>query len=125
MGINAVRDEAADRSLSYGQGLGAGVLISLYRCLMSGAYNYIHFKFINSEFFAYQMEMIRGKWAAAGMSSTQMERAETVTHDFLGPVSTTIMTPLMAVFFGLLFSLIIAAFLKRSAAVAVPPPIPS
>ncbi len=122
MGIKAVREESADKSLSYGQGVGAGVLISLYSGLMSGLYNFIHFKYVAPEFFDYQMEMIRTKWAAAGMSSTQMEQAETITSKFMGPVATAIMTPVMAVFFGLILTLIISAILKRPApAIAVPP----
>ena len=125
MGIRAVREESADKSFSYGQGVGAGVLISLYSGLMGGVYNYIHFKFVNPEFFAYQLEMIRSKWAASGMSSTQIEQAEAVAGKFMGPVISAIATPFMAVFFGLILSLIIAAILKRSAPSAVPPPVPS
>jgi len=123
MGIAAVREESADRSLSYGQGVGAGVLISLYSGLMSGVYNYIHFKFVNPEFFSYQMEMIRAKWAAAGMNSSQMEQAEAMAGKFMGPTISAIATPFMAVLFGLILSLIIAAILKRPASAAVPPPI--
>ena len=123
MGIRAVREESADKSLSYGQGVGAGVLISLYSGLMSGVYSYIHFKFVNPDFFSYQMEMIRAKWTAAGMNSTQIEQAEAMTGKFMGPVITAIATPFMAVFFGLILSLIIAAFLKRPAPAAVPPPV--
>jgi hypothetical protein len=89
---------------------------------MSGLYNFIHFKYVAPEFFDYQMEMIRTKWATAGMSSTQMEQAETITSKFMGPVATAIMTPVMAVFFGLILTLIISAILKRPApAIAVPP----
>lgn len=126
MGIKAVREESADKSLSYGQGVGAGVLISLYSGLLSGVYNFIHFKYVAPEFFDYQMEMIRTKWAAAGMNSTQMEQAEAITSKFMGPVATAIMTPIMAVFFGLLLTLVISAILKRPAAPgAVPPPVAS
>ena len=119
LGIKAVREESADKSLSYGQGVGAGVLISLYSGLMSGAYNFIHFKYVAPEFFDFQMEMIRTKWAAAGMSSTQIEQAEAISSKFMGPVSTAIMTPLMTVFFGLILALIISAFLKRPAPAVV------
>ena len=121
LGIKAGREEAADKSLRYGQGVGAGVLISLYSGLMSGLYNFIHFKFINPQFFDYQMELIRSKWTQAGMSSTQMEQAERFTRMMMGPVVQAISTPIMAVIFGLILSLIIAAFLKRPAPAAVPP----
>jgi len=121
LGIKAVREESADKSLSYGQGVGAGTLISLYSGLMSGVYTYIHFKFVAPDFFDFQLEMIRTKWIAAGMNSTQIEQAEGFTRKFMNAGISAIMTPIMAVIFGLVLSLIIAAFLKRPAPSAVPP----
>jgi hypothetical protein len=82
---------------------------------MSAVYNYIHFKFVNTEFADYQMELIRARWEQAGMSATQMEQAEHMTRAMIGPVSTAIMTPIMAVLFGLVISLIVSIFLKRPA----------
>ena len=87
LGIRAVRDEAPDRALSYGKGVGSGVLISLLSGLMSAVYNFVHFKFINTEFADYQMELIRAKWEQAGMGSAQMEQAEGFTRAMLGPVA--------------------------------------
>jgi hypothetical protein len=117
LGIKAVREESPHQARTYGQCLGAGVLISLYSGLMSAVYSYIHFKFVNPNFADYQIELIRAKWAAAGMSDAQMEKAEGFTRMMMGPVTQAIMTPIMVVFIGLILSLIIAAFLKRN-----PPP---
>lgn len=115
MGIKAVREEAADKSLSYGQGVGAGTLISLYSGLLGGAYNYVHFKFINPEFFDYQVELLRAQWAQAGMGAAQIDQAAAMTQKFMGPVSTAIITVIMSIIMGVILSLILAAFLKRPA----------
>lgn len=120
LGIKAVREESPDKGLSYGKGVGTGVLISLYAGLMSGVYNFIHFKFINTEFVDYQMEIVRAKWEQAGMSAAQMEQAEGITRAMMGPVATSIMAPIMTVIAGLIVSLIASAFLKRA---ATPPPV--
>jgi hypothetical protein len=56
------------------------------------------------------------------MGSAQMEQAEGFTRAMLGPVAQAIMTPIMAVIFGTIISLVAAAFLKRA---AQPPPTPS
>ncbi len=117
LGIKAVREESPHQALSYGQCLGTGVLISLYSGLMSSVYSYIHFKFVNPNFVDYQLELVRAKWAAAGMGDAQMEKAEGFMRMMMGPIVQAIMTPIFVVFFGLLLSLIIAAFLKRN-----PPP---
>lgn len=120
LGIKAVREEAPDKALSFGQGVGTGVQISLMSGLMSAVYNFIHFKFINTEFVDYQMELVRGKWEQAGMSAAQMEKAEGIARAMMGPVSQAIWTPLMALIIGTIVSLVAAAFLKRQP--AVPPP---
>jgi hypothetical protein len=121
MGIKAVREESADKSLSYGQGVGAGTLISLFSGLMSGAYNFIHFKFINTSFFEYQLDFMRNKWAEKGIPDAQIERMAEGMQKFSGPVMTAIFTPIMTVILGLVLALIISAFLKRQAAISAPP----
>ncbi len=115
LGIKAVRDEAPEKGMSYGRGVGTGTLISLYSGLMSSVYSFIHFKFVNPEFADYQLALIRPKWEAAGMPEAQMEQAEKMTRAMMGPVAQAIMTPIMVVLFGLILSLIIAAILKRPA----------
>ena len=115
LGIKAVRDEAPEKGMSYGRGVGTGTLISLYSGLMSSVYSFIHFKFVNPEFADYQLALIRPKWEAAGMGEAQMEQAEKMTRAMMGPVAQAILTPIMVVLFGLVLSLIIAAILKRPA----------
>jgi hypothetical protein len=116
LGIKAVREESEGKYLSYGKGLGSGVLISLYSGLMSSVYTFIHFKFVNPNFADYQMELIRAKWVAAGISDAQMEKMEGFTRMMMGPGVQACLTPIFVVFFGLILSLIISAILKR------PPP---
>ncbi len=115
LGIKAVREESPGKYMGYGKGVGAGVLISLYSGLMSAGYTFIHFKFVNTEFVDYNMELVRAKWEQAGMGADQMEKADGFARMFMGPVAMAIMTPIMAVIFGLILSLIIAAILKRPA----------
>lgn len=115
LGIKAVREETPEKGLSYRRGVGTGVLISLYSGLMSSVYSFIHFKFVNTEFADYQLALIRTKWEAAGMGEAQMDQAEKMTRAMMGPVTQAIMTPVVVVVFGLICSLITAAFLKRPA----------
>jgi ABC-type sugar transport system permease subunit len=115
LGIKAVRDEAPEKGLSYGRGVGTGTLISLYSGLMSSVYSFIHFKFVNTEFADYQLALIRQKWEAAGMAEAQMDQAEKFTRAMMSPVVQAILTPIFAVIIGLICSLIISAILKRPA----------
>ncbi|MES1168156.1 MAG: DUF4199 domain-containing protein, partial [Oleiharenicola lentus] len=82
LGIKAVREETPDKSLSYGQGFGAGFIISLLSGLMGSVYTFIHFKWVNPSFYDYQMELARAQWVKAGMADAQMEQAEAFTRKF-------------------------------------------
>ncbi len=115
LGIKAVREESPHKAMSYGKGVGTGVLISLYSGLMSSVYSFIHFKFVNTEFADYQLALIRPKWEAAGMAEAQMDQAEKFTRAMMGPIAQAVLTPVFVVIFGLICSLIVAAFLKRAA----------
>ena len=114
LGIKAVRDEAPGQALGYGGCVGAGVLISLYAGLMSGVYRFIHLRFINTSFADYAIDFQKVKMAAKGISDAQIERAEGIMRATMGPAVQAIFTPILGVIFGLVFSLIIAAFLKRN-----------
>lgn len=125
LGIRAVRESTPDKSMSYGQGLGAGTMISLYSCLMSAVYTYIHFKFINPAFFDYQAQFMKEQWAAKGMSDTQIEQAASMMQKFSGPGISAVFVVILGFLVGFVISLIAAAVLKRDAPVGAPPPVPA
>ena len=112
LGIKAVRDEHPGRTLTYGQRLGAGVMISLYSGLMSAVYTYLHFRFINVNFAEYTIDMVRAKWAAAGLAESQMAQAERMTRMMLAPGVQALLVPVFTVLIGTVLSLIIAALLE-------------
>ena len=115
LGIRAVREESEPAVMSYGKGVGTGVLISLYSGLMSAVYSFIHLKFVNPNFADYKIELLRSQWAQKGMNDAQLEQAEHVARMMMGPVFSALITPIIVVLFGVLMSLIISAFLKRKA----------
>jgi uncharacterized protein YacL len=125
LGIKATREEAKDRSLSYGKGVGTGVLIALYAGLIGAIYTYIHFTFINPNFADYAIDMARQQWIARGMSDSQMEAAEKFTHLLYKPAVLAVVGAIFSPLFGLVVSLILSAFLKRQpeAIAEVTPPV--
>ena len=121
-GIKARREKSPTHAMSFAQGVGNGMLISLYAGLMCGVYAFIHFKYINPHFADYQLACLRPEWGAAGMTTTQMAEAEKMTRLMVSPLAQAVMTPVIMVCFGLIFSLIIAAFLKRNVGPMTSPP---
>lgn len=113
-GIKAVREEQEGKYLSYGKGVGTGVLISLYSSLILAVYTFIHFSYVNPDFADHLVEASRVKWAAAGLSSSNMEGAEKGVRMFTKPVIQAAFSLVGGVVFGLILSLVISAFLKRN-----------
>lgn len=122
-GIKAVREERPHGAISYGQAVGAGTLISLISSVVSAIYTFIHLKFINPSFVDYQMEVIRGKWAEAGMPDAQMEQMEAMTRSMMSPGISSFMAVIFGVIFGVIISLVVAAFLKKPLPAGAEPPL--
>ncbi len=115
LGIRAVREDSDNKSLSYGRGVGSGVLISLYAGIIGAVYALIHFKFVNPNFTDYLIEYVRSVQSAKGASDTQLDQMEKGMRFMYGPVMLTIITPFFYTFIGLIVSLIASAVLKRAA----------
>ena len=121
LGIKAVREEAPGKGLTYGQALGAGTLISLYAALMGAVYNYIHLKFINPNFFTYNLNLVREQMAAKGVPDAQIDRTADMMEKWSGPGIYACVGILIGFFFCFIVSLIVAAILKREPQEATPP----
>ena len=114
LGIKAVREEAKDKSLSYGKGVGSGVLIALYGQGLGAIYGFIHLTFINPNFGEYMMNAMRQKWAEAHMSDAQIEQASNFMRFTLSPLWLSIIGLITMVLFCAVVALIASAFLKRA-----------
>jgi hypothetical protein len=119
LGIKAVREEAKDKSLSYGKGVGTGTLIALYAGLIGGVYAFIHFTYINPNFTDYLIDASRSQWAANGMGDSQMEMAEKGTRFMTKPIFQSVIGIFMSPLVGVVISLILSIFLKRKPAATV------
>lgn len=99
--------------MSYGQGLGIGVILSAMSGLLTGAFNYAYRTFIDPEMAGRMMEEVRAKMEEAGnMTDEQIDGALKMSAKFSdGPIS-IVFGLLVAVFTGFLLSLVISAFTK-------------
>jgi hypothetical protein len=114
LGIRAVREEHAQKALSYGRGVGTGMLISLYAALLGAAYVYLHFTFINPNYVDYLIEASRVKWTEIGMPEKSMEAAETMMRTMAKPALQAVSVFVFSLISSLIVCLISAAFLKQT-----------
>lgn len=111
MGIKAYRD--TNGTMSYGQGLGTGVLTSLVTGVILAVYTYLFVTLIAPDFLDGALDAIRDQWEAQGMDDEQMEAAEGMVGMFMSPGMMAISSILSYGFIGLIISLIASAVLKN------------
>ena len=99
--------------MSYGQGLGAGVLTSMVAGVIVAIYSYLFMTLIAPDFLVGAMDAVRDQWEAQGMSDEQIEQAEGFTKMFMTPGVMAIFALIMYTVVGLVTSLIASAVLKR------------
>lgn len=114
LALKAVREDDAGKYLTYGKGVGSGVMIAVYSGLIGSIYAYLHFTLVNPNFTDYLIEASRVKWAAVNMSDAQMEGAEKGIRMFTKPIIQCVFGFVATVVLGLIISLIMAAILKRN-----------
>lgn len=99
--------------MTYGQGLGTGVLTSLVTGVILAIYIYLFMTVIAPEFMDGAMDAVRDQWEAQGMSDEQIEQAEGFAGMFMNPGMMAIMSIFSYGLIGLIVSLIASAVLKR------------
>ncbi|AMJ66576.1 hypothetical protein AXW84_14920 [Hymenobacter sp. PAMC 26628] len=101
--------------MSYGQGLGIGVLVGGISGALSAVFNYAYRTFIDPDMTARVMDQMRAKFEEAGtMSSAQIEQAIGMSMKFsTGPIGLAIGI-VSGFLLGLVFSLVIAAITKNA-----------
>ena len=116
LGVKARREEVpAEEDFTYGRALGAGVMIVLFGSLFGMVTTILYSSVINPGFADVIVQAQAQQWETAGLKPEQIENAEKVTRSMMKP-------PIQAAFgffggmvSGTIMSLIVAAFLKRSA----------
>ncbi len=125
LGIREARYASPKGGLSYGRAVWTGVVISFYSALMSAVYDFIHFTWINPHFSDAMIAWKKPQWAAAGMTAAEMDTQTKHLMFFMSPLPHAAIFISATVLFGLVLSLIIAAFLRHPAFAGTSPPLRS
>lgn len=117
----------ATEEFSYGDALGAGVMVGVFAALISPFTTYLYAGVINPDFVEAVVQLeIQKLEAKGGLSSAQLEGAEKMMRNFAGATAQAVLACIGTFIFALVISLIAAAFLKRAAApetFIAPPPL--
>jgi hypothetical protein len=101
--------------MTYGQAFSSTFLIGLFATIVSTVFFFFYVKYINTGMINELLDQIRVKMEAKSgtMTPEQMEQAMAWTAKFMTPVWMVIWGFLGNLFWGALFSLVIAIFLKK------------
>ncbi len=113
--LKLFRDQEMGGYISYGKALGAGLLIIVFSGLVTAAYSYILFKFIDPGLVEKMALMAEEQLYERGMTDDQIEVAVNAQKMFMKPGILAIFGLFGHVFFGFLLTLIVSIFVKKDA----------
>ncbi len=100
--------------MSYGEGVSLGALTSAVAGLLSSMYSVIYLTFIDPTMMQRAMEKMRDQYEEQGMDDAQIERIMEMSQNFQSPGILFIFGILGTILMGVIFSLVIAAILRRN-----------
>lgn len=112
-GLKARRDETLNGFMSYGQGVGTGVLIALVSGIIMSIYYFINVTYIDPDLTANIVEEAKRKMIEKGDSEESIEAATNMMEKFQSPWLVALVGLIGNIVYGLVVSLILSIFLKK------------
>ncbi len=113
LGIKSYRDKYRNGFITYGQSLGAGVIIMLYYSIFTAIFTYILYKFIDPNLLDKMLALTEEKLLEKGLTEGMIEQSMQIQKKIMTPLIISLSGILSNVFFGAILSLIISLFTKR------------
>jgi len=111
--VKSYRDNYKYGAITYGEALGAGVIIFLYYALIMAVFTYLLFTVIDPDLIDKQLAFTEEEMIKKGLPESAIEAGMKVQTKIMKPA---IMAPLSifgSMFQGLIMSLIVAAFVRK------------
>jgi hypothetical protein len=111
--VKSYRDNFLHGSITYGQALGAGMVIFLYYSLIIAIFTYILFVFIDPALLDKQLVASEELMLKKGMGEAQIEAGRALQAKIMKPEIMAPFSILGNMFWGLLLSLIVGVFVRK------------
>jgi len=112
-GIKTYRDKYLNGFITYGQSLGAGVIIMLYYSVISAVFTYILYKFIDPGLIDKMLALTEEQLVERGLGEGMINQSMEMQKKFMTPLVMSVSGVISGLFMGTIFSLIISLFTKR------------
>jgi len=114
IGTKSFRDKNCGGYLSYGRSLGSGVIISLVVGVIMAVFTFLFYQYFDPSELQKIVEIAEQNMADQGLTDDQIEQAMSFSKMFMSPVGMSVSMVFGMAFWGTIFSLIIAIFLKKN-----------
>lgn len=111
--VKSYRDNYMHGMITYGQALGAGVIICLYYAIIMAVFSYILFAIIDKGLIDKMLAISEEAGLKKGYSQEQIDMGMKFSHKIMTPPVLAVMGLFSSMFMGTIFSLIIAAFVRK------------
>lgn len=113
IGIKNFRDNEPSAAITYGRAVGAGVLICVFLGFLGSVFTYLQFRFIDPGLVDKIFEMTEEKLYDRGLSEDMIEMQIRAMSKMMTPGIMAVFGFISYLFWGTVFSLILAAILKK------------
>jgi len=121
--LKSYRDTYLHGYMTYGQSLGAGVVIVLYSTILTTIFSYILYKFIDTGLTAKLLAITEEGMVKKGVPQAQIDAGMAVSKKMLTPEFMLITGFLASMFFGTIVSLLVSIFTRKEGNPLVEPPV--
>jgi hypothetical protein len=111
--LKSYRDNIMHGQITYGESVGAGVIICLYYSIIIGAFVYILYAVIDPGLITKQLAMTEEAMNKKGLPQEAMDTAMAWTAKFIKPGIMTITGIIFNMIWGTILSLIVSIFIKK------------
>jgi hypothetical protein len=112
--LKSYRDNIMHGQITYGQSVGAGVIISLYSAIATSLFTYILYTVIDPGLVTKQLAVAEDAMRArGGLSEAQIDTAMQFTAKFMKPVVMAITGVFGGILWGTIISLVVSIFIKK------------
>ena len=112
--LKSYRDNVMHGMITYGQSVGAGVVINVYYSIIMALFTYILYKYIDPGLIAKSLAQAEDAMRARpGMTEEAVEAGMKFTSKLLKPGFMLIMGLVASIFWGTILTLIVSIFIKK------------
>jgi hypothetical protein len=111
--VKSYRDNYLHGTITFGQGLGAGIIIFLYYAVIMAIFSYVLYTVIDTGLIDKQLAFAEEKMLAKGIPQASIDAGMSIQRKMMKPGIMAPLSILVNMFSGLIMSLIVAAFVRK------------